>query len=83
LRAGRAALGVLKRGGHSGADPNAVAQRSRDERMVGITALRVRGQQDLSLEPKMSAPVLLPVVRERRARVARGVDSRALSVRAT
>jgi hypothetical protein len=51
--------------------------------MVGITALRVRGQQDLSLEPKMSAPVLLPVVRERRARVARGVDSRALSVRAT
>jgi hypothetical protein len=82
LRAGRAALGVLKRGGHSGADPNAVAQRSRDERMVGITAMRVRGQQDL-LEPKMSAPVLLPVVRERRARVARGVDSRALSIHAT
>jgi hypothetical protein len=126
LRAGRAALGVLKRGGHSGeagggkrglderkeltlletdvvgeaeaelmqdgrvgrrvdgervgtrADHHVVAQRSRDERVVGITAVRVRGQQDLFLEPKMPAAVLLPVVRERRALVARGVDSRAL-----
>ena len=59
------------------ADVDVVAQRSRDERMVGITVVRVRGQQDLFLEPKMLAAVLLPVVHERRAPVARGVGGRA------
>jgi hypothetical protein len=125
LRGARAALGVLKRGGHgrevgggkrglderkeltllepdvvgeaaaelvqdgrvgrrvdgervgTRADVNVVAERSGDERVVGITVVRIRGQQDLFLEPKMRAAVLLPVVHERRAPVARGVGRRA------
>jgi hypothetical protein len=60
-----------------------VAQRSRDERVVGITVVGVRGQQDLFLEPKMLAAVLLPVGDERRAPVGRGVAVARLSVRAT
>lgn len=38
------------------ADVDVVAQRSRDKRMVGITVVRVRGQQDLFLEPKCPRP---------------------------
>jgi hypothetical protein len=49
-----------------------LAQRSPDERVMRITVVRVGGQKDLFLEPKMPAAVLRPlraVQRERRVAV--------------
>ena len=60
-----------------------VAQRSRNERVVGVAVRRVGGQQDLFLEPKVRAAVLVPVAEERRARILAVSAVARLSVLAT